>query len=612
MLRTGVPIIVSQVFQDLRTITRAPVFFPSARYRLPALLHGYFVTSSYVSKSSAVFIFFVIVAMKKLFSTLIFCVLVLSSCQTRSEVSQIWTYIQERPDSALVVLNAMDASAFHGRTLAEYRLLKAMALDKNYVNVASDSLAMPAYQFFRKHGPREKEMMSLYYLALARYYLHDDADAVLFLESVTDMAEELGNKYYQGLGHIVKSYAFSRTYCISEAVKSAELGVAAFEAIPNPFQVQRAKLQLADSYLSVKEFKKAFDVFEELFSTCVTDTFTMRRSLLHGAYSMYLAHPERADSAMSLYARALKEYSAQMDIVEAAHYGEVACMAGDTKQANLILKELKKSPKYPEQRTYLEYQLYKKENKPWEALLSAEEFHNQLDSIWVSALEQSLVKSQRTYQEQQRRASEQALYLTKWIGAVSVFCFILALLVVWLYFTRKQRIISSERDHLIGSVGETARLLLESEQKNSDLEESLQVAQKRYVAAYKKQFSKISSIIENYYKTSGMRNGRDIVYKQVMEIAGTIGNDQTRMSVLERDVNAALDNAMKWYRLEFPDKGADHYRAVCLFMAGFTTPMIEVLTGITKNTLYSKKSRILEEIRNSDVEHKDSLLIAIK
>lgn len=548
---------------------------------------------------------------KQIALLLVVAVSLLSSCRAKREVSQVWNYIQERPDSALAVLNGMDASAFHGRTLAEYRLLKAMALDKNYVNIASDSLAKPAYQFFQKHGPKDKEMMSLYYLALSHYYSHDDAEAVLILESVTDLAEELENNYYLGLGHIVKSYAFSRTYCISEAVKSAELGVAAFEAIPNPFQVQRAKLQLADSYLSVKEFKKAFDVFEELFSTCVTDTFTMRRSLLHGAYSMYLAHPERADSAMSLYARALKEYSAQMDIVEAAHYGEVACMAGDTKQANLILKELKKSPKYPEQRTYLEYQLYKKENKPWEALLSAEEFHNQLDSIWVSALEQSLVKSQRTYQEQQRRASEQALYLTKWIGAVSVFCFILALLVVWLYFTRKQRIISLERDHLIGSVGETARLLLESEQKNSDLEESLQVAQKRYVAAYKKQFSKISSIIENYYKTSGMRNGRDIVYKQVMEIAGTIGNDQTRMSVLERDVNAALDNAMKWYRLEFPDKGADHYRAVCLFMAGFTTPMIEVLTSIPKNTLYSRKSRLLGEIRNSDVEHKELFLMSI-
>ena len=108
--------------------------------------------------------------MKRVAFLSIVAVALFSACQARKEVSQIWDYVNERPDSALAVLNGMDASAFHGRTLAEYRLLKAMALDKNYVNVASDSLAMPAYQFFRRYGPKEKEMLSLYYLAISHYY----------------------------------------------------------------------------------------------------------------------------------------------------------------------------------------------------------------------------------------------------------------------------------------------------------------------------------------------------------------------------------------------------------------------------------------------------------
>ena len=188
----------------------------------------------------------------------------------------------------------------------------------------------------------------------------------------------------------------------------------------------------------------------------------------------------------------------------------------------------------------------------------------------------------------------------------------LILLIVFLYYSQKRRIAAIEREQLIGSVGEATRLLQESEQKNSELEENLQAAQKRYVAAYKKQFSKISSIIENYYTTFGMKDGRDLVYKQVMNIAGTIGSDQTRMSALERDVNLALDNAMKWYREEFPDKGASHYHWVCLLMAGFTTPMLELLTKTPRNTLYSKKSRLLEEIRNSSAKHKDLFLMVIK
>lgn len=527
-------------------------------------------------------------------------------------MSQIWNYIQERPDSALVVLNAMDATAFHGRTLAEYRLLKAMALDKNYVNVASDSLAMPAYHFFRKHGPREKEMMSLYYLALTRYYSNEYSEAFLLLEDVVRMASSQGDYFYLGLGHIVRSYAFLGSYCVSEAVKSAELGVAAFEAIPNPFQVQRAKLQLADAYHATKDFDKALDIYRELINTCQKDTFTMRRALIHGAYSLYRGNPEQADSAMRFYERALNDYRASMSSVEAAHFGEVAAMTGNTQLAHRILEQLKASNQFPAQRAYLEYKLYAKENRPWDALIATEEYLTLQDTIIRVSLEQSLIKTQRDYQEQKKVSVEHSLLLTKVIGITSSLCFLLVLMMVVMYFARKRKTASEEKEGLINSLGETVKLLQQTEKKNSELEENLKMAQKRYIAAYKKQFSKISSIIANYYSSSGDKNGRDIVYKQVMEIAATIGNDQTRMSALEKEVNFALDNAMKWYREEFPGKNPDHYNMVCLFMAGFTTPMLEIMTGVPKNTLYSKKSRILEEIRNSDVEHKDSFLIAIK
>ena len=71
--------------------------------------------------------------------SLVLLVLVLSSCRSQA-VRDVWNYIQDRPDSALCVLNSMEEARLHGRSLAEYRLLKAMAMDKNYIDVASDSL----------------------------------------------------------------------------------------------------------------------------------------------------------------------------------------------------------------------------------------------------------------------------------------------------------------------------------------------------------------------------------------------------------------------------------------------------------------------------------------
>ena len=543
---------------------------------------------------------------------LLLIVLLFQACKVKKDVAQVWDYIQTHPDSALVSLNMMDASNFHGRTLAEYRLLKVMALDKTYINVSSDSLAHPAFEFFRKYGPKEKEMMSLYYLAVSCYYSHNDAQAIVLLDKTIDKAKQVNNSYFEGLSHILKSYSFSRTFSLSEAVLSAERGVESFQAIPDSFQVDRARIRLADAYHAKKEYDKAMNLYRDLAYSCQTDTFAMRRILVHGAYCQYLSNPSIPDSAMSFYDRALNDYGAVLDPVEAAHFAEVSEMVGNIQQAHQIVEQLKHLNKHPEQIAYLEYKLFAKEGKPQEALDAIEKYLNLQDSVLSESLEQSLVKIQRNYQEQLRESSERALFLTRIIGSLGILCLLVILFVIVLHFVRRINLASQEREELIQSIGKTASLLQESEIKNLDLENNLKLVQNRYVAAYKKQFSKISALLEKYYTTSGRKDSRDIIYKQMMDIAATFGNDQTRLSTLERDVNKALDNAMKWYRIEFPNRTRAHYAMVCYFMAGFTAPMIELLTSIPKNTLYSKKSRLLDEIRESSALHKDLFLLAIK
>ena len=93
----------------------------------------------------------------------VLCSLLISACGVRKEVADVWNYVQEKPDSALLVLDSFPERQYSGRTLAEYRLLKAMAMDKSGLVVDSDSLSRPALDYFRRYGPEEKEMMSLYY-----------------------------------------------------------------------------------------------------------------------------------------------------------------------------------------------------------------------------------------------------------------------------------------------------------------------------------------------------------------------------------------------------------------------------------------------------------------
>ncbi|MBP3562955.1 MAG: hypothetical protein J6J54_00860, partial [Bacteroidales bacterium] len=93
---------------------------------------------------------------------------ILSGCSfhsVRRSLEDIESYIMDRPDSALVVLENMDRELLVSkRDRAHHALLHAMALDKNFIDVSDDSLASTAVDYFSKYGPEKYEARSLYYL----------------------------------------------------------------------------------------------------------------------------------------------------------------------------------------------------------------------------------------------------------------------------------------------------------------------------------------------------------------------------------------------------------------------------------------------------------------
>ncbi len=94
--------------------------------------------------------------MKQLLLVQFVGVMMISSCTTygvRKELSDIESYIMERPDSALTMLEAMDRNDLEQeRDKARHALLHAMALDKNYIDVSDDSIAQVAVDYYSKHG----------------------------------------------------------------------------------------------------------------------------------------------------------------------------------------------------------------------------------------------------------------------------------------------------------------------------------------------------------------------------------------------------------------------------------------------------------------------------
>ena len=121
--------------------------------------------------------------------------------------SQAWEVIEQRPDSALVILGKMDVASLTEEERAEYGLLKTMADYKTHQkDRLSDSLISSSISYYDQHGDRWHRASAYYYRGCVRYYhkqnmeaIHDYKTAEALAETLDD--ELLCNKIYEMLAY---------------------------------------------------------------------------------------------------------------------------------------------------------------------------------------------------------------------------------------------------------------------------------------------------------------------------------------------------------------------------------------------------------------------------
>ena len=107
----------------------------------------------------------------------------LFSCTSHSEhwetLAQVESYIEDRPDSALSVLERIDASELSGREeMARYALLYTMALDKNYIDTTTFDVLQPAIDYYIEHGTPDEQLRTYYYQGRIYQNQGDDDSAM--------------------------------------------------------------------------------------------------------------------------------------------------------------------------------------------------------------------------------------------------------------------------------------------------------------------------------------------------------------------------------------------------------------------------------------------------
>ncbi|MBQ7812266.1 MAG: hypothetical protein IJ394_06900 [Bacteroidales bacterium] len=137
------------------------------------------------------------------------------------------SYIEARPDSALAVLEGIDKSELTSKELeAKYALLLSQALDKNYIDLQSDSIIAPAVNYYKYHGTDDERFRTLYYAGRV-YQNAGDIEAAMekFVEAEHHISSQIDKTI---LARLFKAKAvayqdiFDYRSAITQAHKAAE------------------------------------------------------------------------------------------------------------------------------------------------------------------------------------------------------------------------------------------------------------------------------------------------------------------------------------------------------------------------------------------------------
>ena len=115
--------------------------------------------------------------------------------ETFRVLEDVDSYIEARPDSALAVLEGIDKADLTTKELeAKYALLMSMALDKNYIDLQSDSVIAPAVRYYERYGSADEKLKMYYYSGRIKQNAGDNEGAMEMFVKGEEYAERCADK----------------------------------------------------------------------------------------------------------------------------------------------------------------------------------------------------------------------------------------------------------------------------------------------------------------------------------------------------------------------------------------------------------------------------------
>ncbi len=551
-------------------------------------------------------------------------------------MNDVASYIDDRPDSALAVLESIRNEELTTRPLrARYSLLYAMALDKNYIDTTDASIIMPAVQCYNRCGSVDDKIKAYYYQGIAYLNGKEYDKAIVSFTIAEELIPQAHDMRYVGLLYSRMSDLYNCTYNSEQELRYIDLAMDAFaECKANNYKYTTLHRK-AQALANAKRTGEASRIYESLINEA-----GLPKSLVltaKGDYALLLSTVSDGDTqrALNLYESVLSESGGLRDINQWASYAYTLTACGHSNESVQVFNQL--YTLYPEDTAVIDIwkaSAFEQEQEFGRAFYLLKHSLSQQDSLLNIKLSQASTRALVEHVSYENSKLQVAKKNNQIRSILMLLLIVTIAVAVFLYLRRRNEKLMKERIELI-DIAEVMRFKLKESEEGRYLEkkefentvntmdseisllrqevkakeQTLYELRSEYARIYHSQFKYLGDLCETYLRANERRDSQRIVYEKVQDMIKDISLDENGQKRFEHKINNKLDGIMRHFREDYSWLSEKDYRFVSYLFVGFDATTISIILNMPSvDAVYMRKSRIKKMIRESNTKRKETYL----
>lgn len=522
----------------------------------------------------------------------------------RTEVSKrltdIESYINERPDSALSALRQVDTLSLRTKAeKAKYSLLHAMALDKNYIDTADTRIIMPAVEYYGRHGSPKDRLKSLMYLGVEQYNAGLYNQAIVSFYQATEYAPKVEDQNLLGIlySRMADTYTMTRDYV--QAEEYIDRSIESFKFDGNKDYEYLELARKARNLAQQKQWTDAATLYDSLLNDSLTSNLIKAEIELDYALCL-LYSPSKEDTTVyhlmnDAIIRGVK-FTNEDQIGALAYirhkFGEV-----ELADSLFLLIEGHNKEHYWKHRIELDKKDFKKAYN--ELLLSSQNTDSLLNSNSII----SAANAQKAFLEQLKKDNSQRIKNQRhWLAIIALFCTLLLSVSYSLLLAYRSKKREQEE--------EKERMRMLTEILNNQILDQKKENEKLSRDTNKAKFAFMADVYETAYRHVGVKeNAEDEILHVLASKVGDLRANKESQQYFETMIDAEMGGLMTELRKDCPDLKESEYKMASYYFAGFDNTTVMIIMGISslENTRM-RKSRLRQKIAKRESQNRDVFL----